>query len=78
MRKEFVFLFAALVLGTSTHLAGAQGLVVTLRGDVKDPGGAIVVGAKVAVTSEETDLNRAERWVLTMHIAHLIRLMGFG
>jgi hypothetical protein len=60
MRKEFVFFFAVLVLGTSAHLAEAQGLDGTLRGDVKDPGGAIVVGAKVTVTSEQTDLNRVQ------------------
>jgi hypothetical protein len=60
MRKEFVFFFAVLVLGTSAHLAQAQGLDGTLRGDVKDPGGAVVVGAKVTVTSEQTDLNRVQ------------------
>jgi hypothetical protein len=60
MRKELVFFFGVLVLGTSAHLARAQGLDGTLRGDVKDPDGAIVVGAKVTVTSEQTDLNRAQ------------------
>ena len=60
MRKECVFFFGVLVLGTSVHLARAQGLDGTLRGDVKDPDGAIVVGAKVTVTSEQTDLNRAQ------------------
>jgi len=60
MRKELVFFFGVLVLGTSAHLARAQGLDGTLRGDVKDPAGAIVVGAKVTVTSEQTDLNRAQ------------------
>ena len=60
MRKELVFFFGVLVLGTSAHLARAQGLDGTLRGDVKDPVGAIVVGAKVTVTSEQTDLSRAQ------------------
>jgi len=60
MRKEFVFFFAILVMGTSASLAQAQGLDGTLRGDVKDQGGAVVVGAKVTVTSEQTDLNRIQ------------------
>src|SRR5258708_875156 len=60
MRKKFVLFFIVLVLGTSAHLARAQGLDGTLRGDVKDPGGAVVVGAKVTVTSEQTDLNRVQ------------------
>src|ERR1700756_4826284 len=60
MRKEFVFFCAVLVLGTSAHLAQAQGLDGTLRGEVKDQGGAVVVGAKVTVTSEQTDLNRTQ------------------
>jgi Carboxypeptidase regulatory-like domain/TonB dependent receptor-like, beta-barrel len=60
MRKEFAFFFAVLVLGTSAHLAHAQGLDGTLRGDVKDPAGAVVVGAKVTITSEQTDLHRVQ------------------
>jgi len=41
-------------------LAQAQGLDGTLRGEVKDQGGALVVGAKVTVTSEQTDLKRTQ------------------
>lgn len=60
MRKEFFFFFAALMLGTSAPLARAQGLDGTLRGDVRDPRGGIVVGAKVVVSNEQTGLQRTQ------------------
>lgn len=60
MRKEFLFFFAAVLLGTSAPVAQAQGLDGTLRGDVKDPGGAVVVGAKVTITNEQTDMSRVQ------------------
>ena len=62
MREFVLFLafLAVLVLWTSARLARAQGLDGTLRGDVKDPGGGVVGGAKVTVTSEQTDQNRAQ------------------
>jgi hypothetical protein len=60
MRKQFLFCFVALLLGASAHLAQAQGLDGTLRGDVKDPEGAVIVGAKVTLTNEQTDLTRTQ------------------
>lgn len=60
MRKEFFFFFAAVLLTTLAPVAQAQGLDGTLRGDVKDPGGAVVIGAKVTITNEQTDLSRAQ------------------
>src|SRR5258708_24317810 len=60
MKKQLALFFVVLLLEFSAPLAQAQGLDGTLRGDVKDPGGALVVGAKVTVTSEQTDLSRAQ------------------
>src|SRR5690348_701218 len=60
MRKQLVLFFVGLLLCSSARLAQAQGLDGTLRGDVKDPGGAAVVGAKVTITSEQTDLIRSQ------------------
>jgi hypothetical protein len=62
MKKQtFSCLFVAvLVLGFLAHPVWSQSLDGTLRGDVKDPGGAIVVGATVTITSEHTDLARSQ------------------
>jgi hypothetical protein len=60
MRKQFL-LRVVVLLGASTQLAQAQGLDGTLRGDVKDPGGAVIVGATVTVASEQTDLTRTQK-----------------
>src|SRR5215472_1387376 len=60
MRKKFVLFSAALLLGTSAPPTRAQGLDGTVRGNVRDPQGAIVVGAKVVVSNEQTDLQRTQ------------------
>jgi hypothetical protein len=60
MKKLLVLFFVVLLLEFSTPLVQAQGLDGTLRGDVKDPGGALVVGAKVTVTSEQTESSRTQ------------------
>jgi hypothetical protein len=60
MKKQLALFFVVLLLEFSAPLAQAQGLDGTLRGEVKDPGGAVVVGAKVTVTNEQTDLNRTQ------------------
>jgi hypothetical protein len=62
MRNEsalFLVLFSVLLFGLSARLAQAQGLDGTLRGDVRDPGGNLVVGAKVTVSNEQTLLTRS-------------------
>src|SRR6266850_1286675 len=60
MKKQLTLLVVILLLNFSAPLVQAQGLDGTLRGEVKDQGGAVVVGAKVTVTSEQTDLNRTQ------------------
>jgi Carboxypeptidase regulatory-like domain len=60
MKKQLALFFVVLLLGFSAPLAPAQGLDGTLRGEVKDQSGAVVVGAKVTITSEQTDLNRTQ------------------
>ena len=60
MEKLLVLFFVVLLLEFSTPLVQAQGLDGTLRGEVKDPGGALVVGAKVTVTSEQTESSRTQ------------------
>jgi len=61
--KRLTFSFvvlSVLVLGLAICPARSQSLDGTLRGDVKDPGGAAVVGAKVTITSEQTELSRTQ------------------
>jgi hypothetical protein len=52
-----VFVFS-LVMAAPSQWALAQGIDGTLRGDVKDPSGAVVPAAKVTVTNEQTGLHR--------------------
>jgi len=60
MKKQLALFFVVLLLDFSAPLAQGQGLDGTLRGEVKDQGGGVVAGAKVTVTSEQTDLNRTQ------------------
>ena len=61
MKKQLALFFGVvLLLEYPGPLAQARGLDGTVRGEVKDQGGAVVVGAKVTVTSEQTDLNRTQ------------------
>src|SRR3989441_1296149 len=61
MKKQLALFFGVvLLLDFSAPLVQAQGLDGTLRGEVKDQGGAVVVGAKVTATSEQTELNRTQ------------------
>src|SRR5690349_16204493 len=60
MKKQLALFFVIFLLNFSAPLVRAQGLDGTLRGEVKDQGSAVVVGAKVTVTSEQTDLNRTQ------------------
>ena len=48
-----------MLLLTSTLLL-AQGIDGTLRGEVKDPRGGLVLGAKVTITHEQTGLQRSQ------------------
>ena len=57
MRKGFVSLAAVLALQASPVLA--QKITATLRGTVTDPSGAVIAGAKVTVTNEDTGLTRS-------------------
>lgn len=57
MRKRLTFLAA--LAGLSLALpAQAQKITGTIRGTVTDPSGAVIQGAKVTVTNEETGLTR--------------------
>jgi hypothetical protein len=60
MKKQLALFFVIFLLNFSAPLVQAQGLDGTLRGEIKDQAGAVVVGAKVTVTSEQTDLNRTQ------------------
>jgi len=60
MKKHLALFIVILLLNFSAPLVRSQGLDGTLRGEVKDQGGAVVVGAKVTITSEQTDLNRTQ------------------
>ena len=60
MKKQLALFFVNFLLNFSAPLVQAQGLDGTLRGEIKDQAGAVVVGAKVTVTSEQTDLNRTQ------------------
>jgi hypothetical protein len=58
MRKMFALLLAVLLVAAASPSALAQGIDGTLRGEVKDPSGALIPGAKVTVTNEKTGLSR--------------------
>jgi len=60
MRKQLALFFVIFLLNFSAPLVRAQGLDGTLRGEVKDQRGTVVVGAKVTVTTEQTDLSRTQ------------------
>jgi hypothetical protein len=58
MRKMIAILLAALLVAVASPSALAQGIDGTLRGEVKDPSGAYIPGAKVTVTNDKTGLSR--------------------
>ncbi len=58
MRKLLVVLVAALLVACMTTVALAQGIDGTLRGEVKDPKGLALAGAKVTIRSEGTGEER--------------------
>jgi hypothetical protein len=59
MRKLLIWVFAGVLLLGMSSPAWAQGIDGTLRGEIKDPSGALVPGAKVTVTNEKTRLERS-------------------
>ncbi|HEX8492921.1 MAG TPA: TonB-dependent receptor [Pyrinomonadaceae bacterium] len=55
---RFVFLCAALLVSTSVAFAQAQSTAADLQGFVRDPSGAVVVGATVTARNPATNLSR--------------------
>jgi hypothetical protein len=55
---RFVFLCAALLVSTSVALSQAQSTAADLQGFVRDPTGAVVVGATVTARNPATNLSR--------------------
>ncbi len=55
---RFVFLCAALLIGASVALGQAQSNAADLRGFVRDPTGAVVVGASVTARNTSTNIAR--------------------
>src|SRR4030095_7809288 len=58
MRKfSLIYCLAVLVIASFAALAGAQSIDGTLRGEVTDPSGAVVAGAKVTATNVGTNVS---------------------
>src|SRR5262245_37132222 len=58
MRKLAKHCLWVLVIALCAAVAGAQTLDGTLRGEVGDPSGAVVAGAKVTATNVATNVSR--------------------
>ena len=59
MRKFLVFASLAMLLAALSRPGFGQGIDGTLRGEVKDPSGAVVPGANVTIVNEQTNLTRS-------------------
>ena len=59
MRRLVLFVVGVAMMIAMTKQVMAQGIDGTLRGEVKDPSGAVVPGATVTVSSPETGLRRS-------------------
>ncbi len=60
MRKPTIGLFAVLLVAGVASAAFAQAFYGTLRGEVKDPQGALVMGAKVTITNDQTGAQNSQ------------------